>query len=302
MVASRLLYNVPRAAAPDISDFTYNLAGIDTSQEQMTDSRIDPPALIVTVIAVGGALLFSPLAFGWLTTVGGLTLLWILFAYDGQTQRPVSQSVAFSSVCGLAFTLAAGIVLQRLTSRADLTMWLPVTWACATVLGVIIDRYRAGERVASTPGLHLGAAASTPYVGFSTSSSTVQSAAPATTPEQAAVPEESVPQVTTEQPAPVVSSAPPQPQQQPPAQPQSMPGHRPEEATIYVDVIGGGIAFLRSVRAEHVARDIYRIVDVMPADEQWRYQPGQTVRCKKRKLSGGKALVAYQEIVLQRVS
>jgi hypothetical protein len=293
LVASRPLYNVRKAAAPDISDFTYNLAGINTSQEQMTDSRIDAPVLVVTVIAAGAPFLFSPLTFGWLTTAGGLTLLVILFAYDRQKQRPVSQSVAFSSVCGLAFTLAAGIVLQRLTNRADLTMWLPATWLGATVLGVIIDRYRAGGHVASTPGLHLSAPGSTPYVGFSTTGMAVPNSAPASPPERPAVPEESAPVGVAEE-APAASSAPPQPQ--------PVSGRRPEEATIYVDVVGGGIAFLRSVRAEHVARDIYRIVDIMPADEQWRYQPGQTVRCKKRKLSSGKALVAYQEIVLQRVS
>jgi hypothetical protein len=299
LVASRPIYNVRKAAAPDISDFTYNLAGINTSQEQMTDSRIDAPVLVVTVIAAGAPFLFSPLTFGWLTTAGGFTLLVILFAYDRQKQRPVSQSVAFSSVCGLAFTLAAGIVLQRLTNRADLTMWLPATWLGATVLGVIIDRYRAGGHVASTPGLHLSAAGSTPYVGFSTTAMAVQNSAPASPPARPAVPEESAPVGVAEE-APAASSAPPQPQQ--PPQPQPVSVRRPEEATIYVDVVGGGIAFLRSVRAEHVARDIYRIVDIMPADEQWRYQPGQTVRCKKRKLSSGKALVAYQEIVLQRVS
>jgi hypothetical protein len=71
---------------------------------------------------------------------------------------------------------------------------------------------------------------------------------------------------------------------------------------IYVDVMGQGISFLRSVRAQHVARDIYRIVDVMPADETWRYEPGQTVRCRKKKLSSGKALVAFEEIILQRAN
>jgi hypothetical protein len=95
---------------------------------------------------------------------------------------------------------------------------------------------------------------------------------------------QSIPEQASAQPAPA------------PAQ-----GYKPEETMIYVDVIGQGISFMRSVRAEHVARDIYRIVDSMPPDETWRYQPGQTVRCKKRKLSSGKAMVAFEEIVLQRV-
>ena len=52
---------------------------------------------------------------------------------------------------------------------------------------------------------------------------------------------------------------------------------------------------LRPVRAEHLARDFYRITDSMPEGETWEYQPGQVVRCQKRKLSSGKALVAIEE-------
>jgi hypothetical protein len=52
---------------------------------------------------------------------------------------------------------------------------------------------------------------------------------------------------------------------------------------------------LRSVRAEHLGRDYYRIVDTMPPDENWEYPPGAVVRCRKKNLSSGKALVAYEE-------
>ena len=123
----------------------------------MTDSRIDPLVLVNALIAAGLSFLLSPAAFGWLTTASGLTLLFILFAYDRQKQRSVGQSLAFASVCGLALTLAGGIMLQRMTDRTDLAVWLAVTWACATVLGTIIDRYRTPERAAATtPGLHIG--------------------------------------------------------------------------------------------------------------------------------------------------
>ncbi|MGA8594218.1 MAG: hypothetical protein WB676_05680, partial [Bryobacteraceae bacterium] len=72
-------------------------------------------------------------------------------------------------------------------------------------------------------------------------------------------------------------------------------------ATIHVNVIGQGISLLRPVQAEHVARDIYRIIEPVPEGERWRYGTGQTVRCRKQKLASGKALVAFEEIVLQRV-
>lgn len=260
----------------------------------MTDSRIDSLVLVNTVIAAGLAFLLSPAAFGWLTTAGGLTLLFILFSYDRQKQRSVGQSLAFASVCGLSVALAAGIVLQRLTHRADLAVWLAVTWACATVLGTIIDRYRMPERATPAPGLHIGGVASAPAALPHVTPKAPSHPPPAGQPAAAApAMEDTAAWDFAQQSQPVAAAQPAQPA--PPA------GHRADEAIIYVDVIGGGISFLRSVKAEHVARDIYRIVDDMPDYEQWRYGPGQTVRCKIKKLSSGKALVAYQEIALQRV-
>jgi hypothetical protein len=90
------------------------------------------------------------------------------------------------------------------------------------------------------------------------------------------------------------------PVQPPPSTPAPAP-YTPQEATIYVALVGEGISCLRSVRAEHLSRDIYRIIDEMPEGEMWKYQPGQTVRCKKQNLSSGKALVAFEEVFLQRV-
>ena len=52
---------------------------------------------------------------------------------------------------------------------------------------------------------------------------------------------------------------------------------------------------LRSVRAEHLGRDYYKIIEDMPDNERWEYGPGQVVRAKKKNLSSGKALVAYEE-------
>jgi hypothetical protein len=40
----------------------------------------------------------------------------------------------------------------------------------------------------------------------------------------------------------------------------------------------------------------------MPDGEEWRFMPGQVVRCKKEKLSTGKAMVAVEEVHLQQVS
>jgi hypothetical protein len=40
----------------------------------------------------------------------------------------------------------------------------------------------------------------------------------------------------------------------------------------------------------------------MPQGEEWKYMPGQVVRCKREKLSTGKAMVAVQEVHLQQVN
>ena len=77
--------------------------------------------------------------------------------------------------------------------------------------------------------------------------------------------------------------------------PQPVPIPSGKETSIYVNLTGEGMNLLRSVRAEHLGRDYYRILDTMPADENWEYPPGAVVRCKKKNLSSGKALVAFEE-------
>lgn len=67
------------------------------------------------------------------------------------------------------------------------------------------------------------------------------------------------------------------------------------EVMIYVSLLGEGLNVMRTVRAEHLGRDYYKIVETMPENENWQFQPGQVVRCKKQSLSTGKAMVAYEE-------
>ena len=64
---------------------------------------------------------------------------------------------------------------------------------------------------------------------------------------------------------------------------------------IYVSLVGEGMNMLRSVQAEHMGRDFYRILEPMPQGETWEYGPGQVVRVQKKNLSSGKALVAFEE-------
>jgi hypothetical protein len=64
---------------------------------------------------------------------------------------------------------------------------------------------------------------------------------------------------------------------------------------IYVTLLGEGLNVLRSVQAEHLGRDYYRILEAMPEGETWQFPPGAVVRCQKKRLSGGKGLVAFEE-------
>jgi hypothetical protein len=299
----------------------------------MAEFRNEPALLVNTVIAVGLALLISPLSFGLPTTVGGVILLLILYAYDQGTRRTVGQSLAFAAVAALPFTLAIAVGIQRIADRRDLETWLAVIWLCATVIGMAIDRARmsaraaqlpvapaatataapvpppspvevapqpswtprpAPARTASAPKYGLGLSGPAPAPSFQAPPEVVNRSEP---PRPEPAPVEPTPVTRPELERTVVSE--PQPVTTPPPPPQAQAA---EEIAIYINVIDQGISLLRSVRAEHIARDIYRIVDSKPEGEIWRYEPGQTVRCRRQKLSSGKALVAFEEIVLQRAT
>jgi hypothetical protein len=75
----------------------------------------------------------------------------------------------------------------------------------------------------------------------------------------------------------------------------ALPPRAGKETTIYVTLVGEGLNVLRSVKAEHLGRDFYRILDETPEGETWQFECGQVVRCRKKNLSSGKALVAIEE-------
>ena len=77
--------------------------------------------------------------------------------------------------------------------------------------------------------------------------------------------------------------------------PQSIVSQSGKEAEIYVSLLGEGLNLMRSVRAEPLGRDYYRIIEAMPEGETWQFGPGQVVKCKKKNLSTGKAMVAMEE-------
>lgn len=260
----------------------------------MNEFRITPLVLIATVIVSGFAILTSLGSFNWLTTIGGVILLLILFSYDHGEARSAFQSVAFGAVSALPLVLAIGILLQRFGGSMNRQIEIAIVWLCATVVLAAVDRGRMSARAPQQPLYPISVAApaantapvaqAVPEPLYETSQPASESTAPQPLPE---------PEVSPAAPEPVA----PEPATQPiaPANPAAL-------TTIHVNMIGQGISILRPVQAEHLARDIYRIVEAVPEGERWKYETGQAVRCRKQKLSSGKALVAFEEVMLQRVS
>ena len=281
----------------------------------MHKSGIDGTVLLTAAIAVALALRSTPNPFDWITGIAGLTLLLVLLSFDGGSFRSVFQSLAYAAVCGLALVLIAGSVFQMVATNQDahsVEMRLAATWLFGSVILWAIDRARMGSRVdidlpAPNPRRTLISDLPTPAptytpAAFAPPAPPVYSPAQSPVPvHQPAPPMNPIAFAATVAPEPVAEPLPPiaaapeiamPPSPVPPGAIAIPPGR---EASVYVSLVGEGIACLRSVRAEHLGRDFYKIVEPMPDGETWEYQPGQVVRAKKKNLSSGKALVAFEE-------
>jgi hypothetical protein len=244
--------------------------------------------------------------------VSGLTLLVSLFAYDRRGARTGWQSLAFAFVAGLALLLAILYPLRLLLAGFTVTNELPaLVWLVGTAAFWFIDRARMDARHAasfagySQPPLPQAAPSIYPVSSY---------AAPPPAPAPAPVQRTFTP---APQPPPpplqrTFAQPPPEPEPQPVAQPAPAPELEPminavpparapiprgqgKEVSIYINLLGEGMNVLRAVRAEHLGRDYYIITEEMPEGESWEYAPGQVVRCRKKNLSSGKGLVAYEE-------
>jgi hypothetical protein len=72
----------------------------------------------------------------------------------------------------------------------------------------------------------------------------------------------------------------------------------PSPVTIYVYLLDEGTDVWRPVEAVHLGDNRYRItlVNVDRSDEHWQFSKGDIVRCSRRVLSGGPALVAHERV------
>jgi hypothetical protein len=268
----------------------------------LATSRVTLPALAVAFIAGLVALHDTQ---NLLACLSGLTLLLMLFAYDQRGARSGWQSLAFAFVCGLALLLTILYPLVLLLSGFALTNQFPaLVWFVGTAAFWFIDRARIDSRQAATfPGY---AQAPVPQAVSTTYPVSPYSVAPTPAPaERTFSPVPAPPPHSVAQPAPAPSFDPvisPTVTEPPPVAPPTPPSGPPavitgqgKEVGIYVNMLGEGMNMLRAVRAEHLGRDFYIIVEPMPPDETWQFVTGQVVRCQKKNLSSGKGLVAYEE-------
>ena len=266
----------------------------------METSRIDSVALLVAIVALALAFAAAHGEFSYLTSIAGLSLLLVLFAYDRQGYRSGWQSLAFAAVAGLSLALAGAFVfvLSLRPSRDILDKWLALTWLAGAFVFCVMDRVRMSSRAPASLGLTAGSVMPPPVTVSATpvfvppAVSRPPAPAPAAPTPSPATPVAPIPTAPAPTPVEEVSAPPAVPVLPPPTAIEAPAG---KQAEIFVSLVGEGLNVFRRVRAEHMGRDFYRIVDEMPAGETWQFQPGQIVRCKKTKLSSGKALVAFEE-------
>lgn len=269
----------------------------------MGKSRIDAWSLFLALAA--GAFLLGVLnSFGWivawLSGIGGLILLFVLFSYDQEGVRSGFQSLAFSGVCGFALMLIVAAffqsgVLGNIARDRVFGEYLPIAWLCATFVFIVIDRARMGPRFQESLGprslgIRPAARYEPPALAYEPPPPAAQEPEPVyARPESAAPQPQPEPQpvpVAPESPEPVAAASAPE---------RAVPVQHRKETSIYVNLVGEGVSMLRTVRAEHMGKDFYLITEPMPEGESWQFTTGQIVRCKKKNLSHGKALVAMEE-------
>src|SRR5437763_1609301 len=125
----------------------------------MTNSRIDAIALLSAMIAAGLGLMLVTGPLAWLSSIAGIVLLLIVCAYDREGYRSVFQRLPFSMVCGFSLVLSAGAGLRFWAVHSEspgpdaqfavvylTVLWLPLIWACASVIFWASDRARMKNR------------------------------------------------------------------------------------------------------------------------------------------------------------
>ena len=264
-------------------------------------SRFESLTLVAAVI---GAAILGAGSHAIAPAVGDISILFALFAFDSSASRSGAQSIAFAAVSGFClltplFFLANNILGAATPSDSSSPWLLSGVWAVATLILFSVDRFRMSAKDnVSLAASGMAAAGFSPGI----------IATPPNTYRPAPIRVVPPPQPVYAPPAyqPPVYAPPPPPLPPQPAFVTEVPATQPpmpdvtaipagREAVIYLNLVGEGLNVLRTVRAENLGRDYFRIADVMPEGEQWEFTPGQVVKCRKKSLSNGKHMVAFEE-------
>jgi hypothetical protein len=73
---------------------------------------IDPAALAIAALAAAVSVIAPPGPYGPACMMIGITILWVIFAYDVEPHRGPGKNLAFSAVCALISLLALGFPLE----------------------------------------------------------------------------------------------------------------------------------------------------------------------------------------------
>jgi hypothetical protein len=78
------------------------------------------------------------------------------------------------------------------------------------------------------------------------------------------------------------------------------PIHQMQPVKIFVPLLNEGIDCWRPANAKAHGEDVFEILGIIPAGEEWQFAPGMRVRCRPKQFADGSAaLVAYELVVDQ---
>ena len=125
-----------------------NIRSAESKELLKRRGGIDPAALAAASLASAVSTIGQPGPYTSVTAIVGVTILFVVLAYDIEAYRSMFQSIAYSSVAGLSSILACGYLLELYYRRPDIdaaASAVPaesslVGWAVVSVIYFSFDR------------------------------------------------------------------------------------------------------------------------------------------------------------------
>jgi hypothetical protein len=125
-----------------------NTRTVESKEQQKRRGGIDPAALAAASLASAISTIAQPGPYTPVTAVLGLTILFVVLAYDIDPHRTRFQSLAYSCVAALTTTLAAGYPMELYfaaslsdrTSSAVPQLWTVFAWIAFAFIYYAVDK------------------------------------------------------------------------------------------------------------------------------------------------------------------